>query len=217
MLARFPTAHFVLAVFAMMLVVTASNILVQYPVQFTLGGLNLADILTWGAFTYPFAFLVSDLNNRHDGPVIARRVVVIGFIIALALSLYLATPRIAIASALALLFGQLLDIALFQRMRTWNWYLPPFIGSFLGSLLDTIIFFSLALSPAFGWLDSLFGREDGSLPFPAPWLGFGPEVPLWTSLASGDFAVKLLAALVLLVPYRLFMGALQRRSGALPA
>lgn len=207
MLARFTHPRFVLAVLAMVVVVTASNILVQYPVQFDLGPLHLGDLLTWGAFTYPFAFLVTDLVNRHDGAGRARIVVVFGFVVALVLSVYLATPRIAIASATAFLVGQLLDIAVFSRLRaSRNWLLPPLTGSLLGSLLDTLIFFTIAFAPVLGFVDLLFGMEDGSLGFGAPWLGLGPEVPLWTSLATGDFLVKFLAALLLLAPYRLLMG-----------
>ena len=199
--------RFAAAIAAMVVVVTASNILVQYSVDAQLGPFNLKDLLTWGAFTYPFAFLVTDLTNRHDGPVRARMVVVVGFIVALGLSFWLATPRIAIASATAFLVGQLLDISVFSRLRmSRNWVLPPLAGSLFGSLLDTLIFFGIAFSPALGFIDRLFGMEDGSLGFPAPWLGIGAEVPLWTSLATGDFLVKFLAALLLLAPYRALMG-----------
>jgi uncharacterized PurR-regulated membrane protein YhhQ (DUF165 family) len=191
----------------MVVVVTASNILVQYPVEAMLGPIHLGDILTWGAFTYPFAFLVSDLTNRQAGPKRARQVVLIGFVVALGLSAVLATPRIAIASASAFLFGQLLDISVFQRLRNRFWVLPPLAASLFGSLLDTAIFFTLAFAPALGGIDLAFGMADGSLGFGAPWLGIGSEVPLWLSLASGDFAVKFLAALLLLAPYRLLMGA----------
>ncbi len=200
-------ARFAVAVAAMVVVVTASNILVQFPVMADLGPLHLGDILTWGAFTYPFAFLVSDLTNRHEGPRVARIVVVIGFVVALGLSAYLATPRIAIASGSAFLVGQLLDIAVFQRLRNRYWLVPPLSASLFGSLLDTAIFFSIAFAPMFGFVDLAFGLEDGSLGFGAPWLGLGPEVPLWVSLASGDFSVKFLAALLLLAPYRMLMGA----------
>jgi uncharacterized PurR-regulated membrane protein YhhQ (DUF165 family) len=199
-------ARFVVAVLAMVVVVTASNILVQYPVQFDLGPIHLGDILTWGAFTYPFAFLVSDLTNRHDGPTQARMVVLVGFLVGLALSFWLSTPRIAIASGSAFLIGQLLDIAVFQRLRNRYWLIPPLSASLFGSLLDTAIFFTLAFAPAFAFIDLSFGMEDGSLGFAAPWLGIGGDVPLWVSLASGDFAVKFLAALLLLAPYRVLMG-----------
>ena len=199
-------ARFILAVAAMVVVVTASNILVQYPVQFDLGPIHLADILTWGAFTYPFAFLVSDLTNRHDGPRQARYVVLVGFLVGLALSFWLSTPRIAIASGSAFLIGQLLDIAVFQRLRNRYWLIPPLSASLFGSLLDTLIFFTIAFAPALGFIDGVFGMADGSLGFTAPWLGIGGDVPLWVSLASGDFTVKFLAALLLLVPYRVLMG-----------
>jgi uncharacterized PurR-regulated membrane protein YhhQ (DUF165 family) len=199
-------ARFTLAVAAMVVVVTASNILVQYPVQFDLGPIHLGDILTWGAFTYPFAFLVSDLTNRHDGPNRARLVVLAGFAVGLGLSFWLSTPRIAIASGSAFLIGQLLDIAVFQRLRNRYWLVPPLSASLFGSLIDTLIFFSIAFAPAFAFVDSLFGMADGSLGFPAPWLGIGTDVPLWLSLASGDFTVKFLAAVLLLAPYRVLMG-----------
>jgi uncharacterized PurR-regulated membrane protein YhhQ (DUF165 family) len=200
-------ARFIAAVAAMVVVVTASNILVQYPVQFELGPIHLGDILTWGAFTYPFAFLVSDLANRHDGPRQARFVVLVGFLVGLALSFWLSTPRIAIASGSAFLVGQLLDIAVFQRLRNRYWLIPPLSASLFGSLLDTAIFFTLAFAPAFAFIDLAFGMADGSLGFGASWLGIGGEVPLWVSLATGDFAVKFLAALLLLAPYRMLMGA----------
>lgn len=166
-------ARFLAATAAMIAVVTASNILVQYPVQADLGPVHLADILTWGAFTYPFAFLVSDLTNRTDGPRQARRVVLIGFVIALGLSAVLSSPRVAIASATAFLLGQLLDIAVFQRLRNRFWLVPPLSASLFGSLLDTLVFFGLAFAPPFGFIDALFGRPDGSLGFAAPWLGIG--------------------------------------------
>lgn len=203
-------ARFIAAVAAMVAVVTASNILVQFPVVADLGPIHLGDILTWGAFTYPLAFLVSDLTNRTDGPARARAVVLAGFAVALCLSAYLSTPRIAIASATAFLAGQLLDITVFSRLRNRYWLIPPLSASLIGSALDTAIFFSIAFAPAFGFIDQFFGASDGSLGFAAPWLGVGADVPLWLSLASGDFAVKFLAALLLLAPYRLLMGAVTR-------
>ncbi|MDR3474810.1 MAG: queuosine precursor transporter [Devosia sp.] len=210
--------RFAAAVAAMIVVVTASNILVQFPVALDLGPLHLRDVLTWGAFTYPFAFLVTDLTNRSSGPVRARHVVAIGFVLALGLSAFLSTPRIAIASATAFLVGQLLDIAVFSRLRNRFWVLPPLTASLLGSVIDTAIFFGVAFSPAFGFIDRPFGTPDGSLGMAAPWLGIGGDVPLWLSLASGDFGVKFLAALLLLVPYRLLMNAvLPLRPVAMPA
>lgn len=210
-------ARFALAVAAMMVVVTASNILVQYPVVADLGPIHLGDFLTWGAFTYPFAFLVTDLTNRFDGAAHARRVVLVGFAMALALSAYLSTPRIAIASATAFLVGQLLDIAVFSRLRNRFWLLPPLAASLAGSAIDTAIFFSIAFAPAFAGIDAWFGMADGSLADPAPWLGVGGLVPLWISLATGDFAVKFLAALLLLAPYRAAMNAVMPYRMAAPA
>ena len=189
-----------IALAAMAAIVTLSNILVQYPVQLTLGAVDLADLLTWGAFTYPVAFLVTDAVNRLFGPAMARRVVAGGFVVAVALSIWLATPRIAIASGTAFLCAQLLDVAVFDRLRAGRWWRAPLVSSILGSALDTVLFFALAFAPAFAMLD--FGAaEPGSLGFPAPFLGLGPQVPLWTSLAAGDFIVKLLVGLAMLVPY----------------
>jgi uncharacterized integral membrane protein (TIGR00697 family) len=217
-------ARFLTAVAAMVVVVAASNVLVLYPLQVQLGSVNLADLLTWGAFTFPFAFLITDLTNRYDGPRKARLVVLVGFVVGLLVSLYLSynplpwnatgaaatTQRIALASATAFVVGQLLDIAIFSRLRAARaWFVPPLAGSLFGSLIDTAIFFSIAFAPALAGIDALFGLEDGSLGFPAPWLGIGPEVPLWFSLASGDFMVKFLAALLLLAPYRALMGKLK--------
>ena len=189
---------------AMAAVVALSNVLVQYPVQATLGTVNLADILTWGAFTYPAAFLVTDLANRRLGPAAARRVVLIGFALAVVLSIVLATPRIAIASGTAFLVAQMLDVAVFDRLREGRWWRAPLVSSFLGSIIDTVLFFALAFAPVFAALD--FGGEDGSLPSPTPLLGLGPEVPLWTSLALGDFLAKCLVAVLMLVPYGALRG-----------
>ncbi|MDP1732314.1 MAG: VUT family protein [Devosia sp.] len=204
-------ARFVLAVAAMVAVVAASNFLVQFPVQARLGPVDLADLLTWGAFTYPLAFLVTDLTNRHFGPQGARLVVVIGFVMAVALSVLLASPRIAIASGSAFLIAQLLDVAIFDRLRASAWWRAPLISSVAGSVIDTLIFFSLAFAAPFSVLDTAFGRADGSLTFPAPFLGIGTEVELWTSLAAGDLVVKLLVAAALLAPYKVLRGLLADR------
>lgn len=201
---------------AMCAVVAASNYLVQFPVQATLGGVNLADLLTWGAFTYPVAFLVTDLTNRRFGPAAARIVVISGFVLAVALSIWLATPRIAIASGSAFLVAQLLDVAVFQRLRRSAWWKAPLISSVIGSVIDTILFFGVAFSAGFAFLDTGFGLEDGSLGFPVPFLGIGGDVPLWLSLGAGDFCVKILVALVLLAPYRVLRSFITDRS-AVPA
>lgn len=195
-------SRLLVAVAAMVTVVAASNFLVQFPVGLSLGGVNLGDILTWGAFTYPVAFLVTDLSNRAFGPQRTRLVVIAGFAVAVLLSIWLATPRIAIASGTAFLVAQLLDVSIFNRLRNGAWWQAPMVSSLVSSAIDTVIFFSLAMAPAFAGIDALFGMEDSSLAFPAPLLGIGAEVELWQSLALGDFLVKLAMALVLLVPYK---------------
>lgn len=199
-----PTLGFIAAMCA---VVAASNYLVQFPVQATLGGVNLADLLTWGAFTYPVAFLVTDLTNRRFGPQAARTVVLAGFALAVVLSVFLATPRIAIASGSAFLTAQLLDVAIFNRLREQRWWQAPLISSVIGSLVDTVLFFSIAFAPAFGLIDTGLGMEDGSLGFAVPFLGVGGQTPLWVSLAAGDLLVKLAVGLAMLVPYGLLLGA----------
>ena len=178
---------------AMAVLVTASNILVQFPV---------GDFLTWGAFTYPFAFLVTDLTNRSLGTTAARRVVYVGFVVAVALSIWLATPRIALASGAAFLTAQLLDVAVFDRLRAGRWWRAPLVSSMLGSAVDTVLFFALAFSAT---LSFGFAVEDWAVS-PAPLLGFGAVVPFWVSLALGDFGVKVLVSLAALGPYRLIIG-----------
>lgn len=189
-------------ILAMCAVVAASNFLVQFPVQAMLGGINLAELLTWGAFTYPVAFLITDLTNRRFGARDARKVVLAGFILAVVLSVWLATPRIAIASGSAFLVAQLLDVSVFDRLRTSAWWKAPLVSTLLGSLVDTLIFFGIAFAPMFGMFD--FGGEDGSLGFVVPLLGVGSLVPLWMSLAAGDFIVKIMVGLAMLAPYKLF-------------
>lgn len=184
---------------AMAIVVVTSNVLVQFPVQGTIGGLALADILTWGAFTYPVAFFVNDLTNRRFGLPAARRVVLVGFLLAVILSIWLATPRIALASGIAFLTAQLLDASIFDRLRGQSWWRAPLISSLLGSIIDTVTFFGIAFSAQFAFLDGMTGYPDGSLAMPVVLLG--AEVPLWVSLGLGDFVVKLLVALAMLVPY----------------
>ena len=203
--------RFLLAIVAMSAVVAASNFLVQFPVQAQFGDINLADVLTWGAFTYPVAFLVTDLTNRYFGPRGARFVVLAGFAIAVVWSIYLATPRIAIASGSAFLVAQLLDVSIFDRLRASDWWRAPLISSVVGSVLDTLIFFGLAFSARFAFIDASFGMEDGSLAFAVPLFGIGADVPLWTSLATGDFVVKMLVALALLAPYRVLRGLIADR------
>lgn len=195
-------ARFMVAIAAMVAIVAASNFLVQFPVELTLGGVHIGDILTWGAFTYPVAFLVTDLANRAFGPHRTRLVVVAGFAVAVVVSIWLATPRIAIASGSAFLVAQLLDVSIFHRLRHRPWWQAPMVSSLFSSALDTTIFFSLAMAPAFAGIDGFFGMDDSSLAFPAPLLGVGPQVELWQSLALGDFLVKLLMAVLMLAPYK---------------
>ena len=193
----------ILAAASMAAVVVLSNVLVQYPVDAQLGGIALADILTWGAFTYPLAFFVSDLTNRRFGPNVARLVVLVGFVAAVAVSFELSTPRIAMASGAAFLIGQLLDVTLFNRLRRLDWWRAPLAGSVVGSILDTAVFFTLAFAPAAAFL----GPNDAFAIESAPLLGvLAADAPRWASWALGDLSVKLLAALLLLAPYRAVMG-----------
>jgi uncharacterized PurR-regulated membrane protein YhhQ (DUF165 family) len=197
------TRGFVIAVAAMAAVVVLSNVLVQHPFAFQVGRLNLADLLTWGAFSYPITFLVTDTTNRLLGPVIARRVVYIGFAFAVVLSIWAASPRIAIASGTAFLIGQLLDIGVFNLLLNRSWWKAPAFSSILGSAADTMIFFALAFAPAF----ALLGPGDSFASEPAPLLGLYPvEMQRWVSWALGDYAVKLLMAIFALIPYRLIVG-----------
>ena len=180
----------IVPVVAMTLVVVASNILVQYPFE----PFGLGDYLTWGAFTYPVAFLVTDLTNRRYGPRVARQLVIVGFALAVVLSIWLATPRIAMASGTAFLVGQLLDITVFNRLRRQAWWRAPFVGSVIGSALDTALFFSLAFAgdPDMSGLVNLFGTD----------------VMLWQSLAVFDFTVKMIIALIALLPYGALMSVI---------
>ena len=186
-----PLTRLILPALAMTFVVVASNILVQYPFE----PLGLGDYLTWGAFTYPVAFLVTDLTNRRYGAGMARRLVAVGFVIAVALSIWLATPRIALASGTAFLVGQLLDITVFNRFRRQSWWRAPLIGSVFGSVIDTALFFSLAFA--------------GDVEMSGPVDFVGLTLPLWQSLAICDFLVKMLLALLALVPYGALLRAIR--------
>jgi uncharacterized PurR-regulated membrane protein YhhQ (DUF165 family) len=191
------------AVVSMAAVVVLSNVLVQYPFAYALGRLNLADLLTWGAFSYPLAFLVTDSTNRLLGPRVARRVVYLGFALALVLSVWLATPRIAIASGTAFLIGQLLDIGIFNRLVDRSWWQAPSFSSLAGSAADTLVFFSLAFAPVFVFI----GPNDPFAVETAPLVGLYPvDTPRWLSWAVGDFSVKVLMAVVALIPYRVIIG-----------
>lgn len=188
---------------AMCAIVALSNYLVQFPVMATIGSLNLADLLTWGAFTYPVAFLITDMTNRRFGPATARMVVLCGFVLAVVLSIWLATPRIALASGSAFLVAQLLDVAVFDKLRRAKWWKAPLVSTLLGSIIDTVLFFSLAFSQTLA-----FGQVDGFAVEAAPLLGvFAAEVPRWVSWACGDLAVKLFVGIAMLLPYGVFMRA----------
>jgi hypothetical protein len=163
---------------AMVLIVVSSNVLVQYP---------LSDWLTWGAITYPFSFLVVDLANRYYGPRMARRIVYVGFVVALVLSAWLATPRIALASGTAFLCAELLDVTIFNRLRRHAWWKPPLVSTLFASVLDTAVFFTLAFA--------------------------GTDMP-WVTLALGDLGVKLAIALFALVPFRVALALFRPRPEA---
>ncbi|MFD0915072.1 queuosine precursor transporter [Pseudahrensia aquimaris] len=206
---------------AMAFVVVVSNVLVQFPVQAMIGSYNLADLLTYGAFTYPIAFLVNDLTNRRFGPSKARIVVGFGFVLAVICSATIPPLlfslglfpfemtsgrllRIAIASGTAFLIAQLLDVFVFDRLRGGQWWKAPLFSTFVGSVLDTVLFFSLAFATSFAFL----GAGDEFATEAAPFLGlFAIEAPRWISWAVGDFGVKVLVGLALLIPY----GVIARR------
>ena len=163
---------FVTGVVAMTSVVAASNFLVRIPIN---------DWLTWGALSYPIAFLVTDLINRRVGPDSARRVVYVGFACGVALSLLTSTPRIALASGAAFLLAQLADVWLYDRMRRLAvWWRAPLVSSTVASALDTALFFSLAFAAT-------------GLP--------------WVTWAIGDYGVKIAVACAMLIPFRMLMGA----------
>ncbi|MGH6946344.1 MAG: queuosine precursor transporter [Kiloniellales bacterium] len=174
----FPIAGLLLGTLAMTVIVTAANILVAYPIN---------DWLTWGAFSYPVTFLVTDFTNRTLGAAAARKVVYAGFVVAVVLSLWLADPRIALASGSAFLIAQLLDIAIFDRLRRASWWRAPFISSTISSAIDTAIFFCLAFA--------------------------GTGLP-WITWALGDYAVKLAMALAMLAPFRALMAVIRVQAAA---
>jgi hypothetical protein len=194
-------------ILAMAAIVVASNILVQFLYN---------DWLTWGAFTYPFAFLVTDVMNRVYGSAAARRVVVAGFIVGVGCSLIgtqmmgefgpLVSFRVAVGSGLAFLLAQLTDVAVFNRFRASSWWRAPLISTLVGASLDTMLFFSIAFSTWFTFLE-----PSGDVAWAnaiVPILGWGPEAPLWVSLAVADWGVKLALAIVALVPFRLLVARL---------
>jgi len=197
-------------ILAMAAIVVASNILVQFLI---FGGL-----LTWGAFSYPFAALVTDLTNRLQGPAAARRVVFAGFVVGIVCSLIgsrimlefgpAVALRVAVGSAVAFLAGQLLDVAVFNRLRARVWWQAPLVSTVISSVVDTSLFFTLA----FAAFVTVFGAAaDAQISWAwqaVPLLNLGPPAPLWVSLALADLGVKLAIALLALVPFRLIVGRL---------
>ncbi len=167
--------------FLMGVVVVASNYLVQFPIKY----FGLSEILTYGAFSYPITFLITDLANRAYGKIIARRVVYIGFVVGILLTLFISTNftdiisiRIAIGSGVAFFIAQNLDIQIFDRLRRKSWYVAPLTSSTIGSITDTFLFFSIAF--------------------------YASGVP-WVTLALGDLIVKLIITLAMLIPFRLLL------------
>ena len=172
---------FVMLSFIMGLVVLASNYLVQFPIKYY----GLEEILTYGAFSYPVAFLVTDLANRSYGKKIARKIVYIGFSIGIVFTLFFSTNftdlisiRIAIGSGTAFLASQLLDVQIFDQLRKKKWYVAPLTSSLIGSTIDTFLFFSISF--------------------------YATGIP-WVKLSIGDLAVKVLVALLMLIPFRLLL------------
>lgn len=190
------------AILAMAAIVVASNILVQFL---------LGPWLTWGALTYPFAFLVNDITNRLHGPAAARKVVLWGFATGLVCSAIgtqiqgefgpLVTFRVALASGTAFLVAQFLDIAVFNRFRRDRWWRAPLVGTVVGSTVDTALFFTIAFSAALVVLEP--GNDVAWANEILPLLGFGPAAPLWVSLAVADWGVKLAIAVFALLPFRM--------------
>ena len=176
---------FILLSFLMGAVVLSSNFLVQFPVNYY--GLN--EILTYGAFSYPIAFLITDLSNRSYGKIVARKIVYLGFSIGIIFTLFFSTNfsdlisiRIVIGSGSAFLVAQLLDVQIFDKLRTRQWFIAPLTSSIIGSTIDTFLFFSIAF--------------------------YGTSIP-WITLSLGDLLVKILVALIMLIPFRLLFTTLK--------
>ena len=186
-------------IIAMAAVVVASNILVQFL---------FGNWLTWGAFTYPLAFLVTDIITRLHGARAGRQVVFVGFLVGVACSFVAAgldatTVRIAVGSGLAFLTAQLIDVSIFDRLRGGGWWRAPLASTLVGSSVDTAIFFSVAFSASLAFVDP---SADVSWAAEAlPILGIGPVAPLWVSLAVADWGVKIALALLALLPFRLIV------------
>ena len=205
-------------ILAMAAIVLASNILVQFL---------FGQWLTWGAFTYPLAFLVTDVMNRLYGAKAARKVVFAGFVVGVICSLIgtqimlqgdgytypAVTLRVAIGSGLAFLTAQMMDVAIFDRLREGAWWRAPLASTLVGSALDTAIFFTIAFSGALSFLEP--GNDVSWAGEVLPLLGVGPMVPLWVSLGTADWLVKLGLAIIALVPFRVIVSkALSSRAMA---
>ncbi|EEE37154.1 hypothetical protein RKLH11_990 [Rhodobacteraceae bacterium KLH11] len=205
---------FIPGILAMATIVVASNILVQFLV--------FDGLLTWGAFTYPLAFLVTDIMNRVYGVASARKVVFAGFITGIICSLigsqimlqgdgftYAAVPlRIAVASGTAFLIAQLTDVTIFNAMRGGRWWRAPLVSTLVGSALDTAIFFTLAFSASVAFFGA---NADAAISWawePVPFMLSGPMAPLWVTLAFADWLVKLSLALIALVPFKVIVARL---------
>ena len=176
---------FVTLSFFMGLVVLASNYLVQFPIKYY----GLDQLLTYGAFSYPIAFLITDLANRSYGKIAARKIVYFGFVIGICFTLFFSTNfedlisvRIAIGSGSAFLVAQLLDVQVFDKLRKKQWFIAPLTSSLMGSTVDTFLFFSISF--------------------------YATGVP-WVTLSLGDLAVKIFVAFVMLIPFRLLLGNLK--------
>jgi uncharacterized integral membrane protein (TIGR00697 family) len=166
-------------------VVLSSNYLVQFPIKYY----GLDKVLTYGAFSYPIAFLITDLANRAYGKLVARKIVYIGFVIGVSFTLLFSTDfadlisvRIAIGSGTAFLIAQLLDVQIFDQLRKKKWFVAPLTSSFIGSTVDTFLFFSISF--------------------------YATGIP-WLTLSLGDLMVKIFVALIMLIPFRLLLGTLK--------
>ncbi len=199
-------------ILAMIVIVVASNILVQFL---------FGQWLTWATFVYPLAFLVTDVMNRVYGKGAARRVVIVGFVFGVIGSLIgtqivgesgpIVTHRIAIGSGVAFLTAQLLDIAVFDHLRHGSWWHAPLTSSLVGSIVDTGIFFTIAFSAGLTYMEP--ANDVSWANEMLPLLGQGPVVPLWVSLATADWLVKLLIAIVALLPFKVLVRRLLQDDG----
>ena len=176
---------FLILAFSMALIVALSNYLVQFPIKY----MNLQDLFTYGAFSYPVAFLITDLANRRYGKIIARKIVYIGFILGLVFTLFFSTDfsnliskRIAVGSGTAFLIAQLLDVQVFDKLRKKVWFVAPLVSSLIGSIIDTFLFFSIAF--------------------------YGTGIN-WVTLSFGDLFVKIFVALAMLIPFRLLLSSVK--------